>query len=60
MGIIKKVRGISIIDEEKVNNLLDELQAALIEAEVNIDITLAMLEHVREQALKDIIAPGVS
>ena len=59
-GIIKKVRGISIIDEEKVNNLLDELQAALIEADVNIDITLAMLEHVREQALKDKIAPGVS
>ena len=59
-GIIKKVRGISIIDEEKVNNLLDELQAALIEADVNVDMAVSMVERVREEALKDKIAPGVS
>ena len=59
-GIIKSFRKLSIADQEKINELLDDLQAALIDADVNIDLAISMIERVREHAFKDEIPAGVS
>lgn len=59
-NITKKIRGLPIVDEEKINDLLDELERALVEADVNIELALTMVETVREKALTDKIAPGIS
>ena len=59
-GIVKKVRGASLIDEEQVNSMIEELESALIESDVNVDLVLNMTESVREQALQEKLPPAVS
>ncbi|OLS21949.1 MAG: Signal recognition particle 54 kDa protein [Candidatus Heimdallarchaeota archaeon LC_3] len=58
--IVKSIRKLSIVDIEKVNELLDELTSALIEADVNIDLAIAMVNKVRENALNEKLPPAVS
>ncbi|MFW9930128.1 MAG: signal recognition particle receptor subunit alpha, partial [Candidatus Thorarchaeota archaeon] len=59
-NVIKSIRKITIVDLDKVNELLDDLQTALIEADVNIELAISMIERVKEHALNDKIAPGIS
>lgn len=59
-GIVKKVRGQSLIDEKQVNEMIEELETALIESDVNVDLVLHMTERVREQALQEKLPPAVS
>jgi signal recognition particle subunit SRP54 len=58
--IVKSIRGLPIVDIEKVNELLDELQGALIEADVNIDLAISMVNRVRETAINEKLPPAVS
>ena len=59
-GIVKKVKGTSLIDEEQVNSMIEDLEAALIESDVNVDLVLTMTERVRELALQEKLPPAVA
>ena len=59
-NIVKKVKGSSLIDERQVNSMIEELEGALIESDVNVDLVLAMTERVRELALQEKLPPAVS
>jgi signal recognition particle subunit SRP54 len=55
-----KIRGAPIVDEKLINELVEDLENALLSADVNLDQAVDMCEVVRERALKDIIPAGVS
>lgn len=55
-----KIRGAPIVDEKLINELVEDLENALLSADVNLDQTVNMCNEVRERALKDTIPPGVS
>ena len=55
-----KIRGAPIVDEKLINELVEDLENALLSGDVNLDQTVNMCDEVRERALTDIIPPGVS
>jgi signal recognition particle subunit SRP54 len=57
---IMKIRGAPIVDEKLINELVEDLENALLSADVNLDLTVNMCEEVRKKALKDNIPPGLS
>jgi signal recognition particle subunit SRP54 len=59
-NIVKKVKGTSLIDEKQVNDMIDELERALIESDVNVDLVMSMTENVRTQALQEKLPPAVA
>ncbi|MFX0091321.1 MAG: signal recognition particle receptor subunit alpha [Candidatus Hodarchaeota archaeon] len=59
-AIISKVRRASLVDEELVKELVVELQRSLIQADVNIELTLHMTEEVKKKVLSQQLPPGVS
>ena len=59
-SIVKKVKGSSLIDEKQVNSMIEELESALIESDVNVDLVLSMTERVRELALQEKLPPAVA
>ncbi|MFX0013528.1 MAG: signal recognition particle receptor subunit alpha [Promethearchaeota archaeon] len=57
---IMKIRGAPIVDEKLINELIQDLENALLAADVNLDLVLNVTEEVRKRALKDIIPMAVS
>ncbi len=57
---LMKIRGAPIVDEKLINELVEDLESALLSSDVNLDLALNMCEEVRVRALKDTIPPGLS
>jgi signal recognition particle subunit SRP54 len=57
---IMKIRGAPIVDENLINELIQDLENALLSGDVNLELALNVTEKVREKALKDQIPMGVS
>ena len=57
---IMKIRGAPIVDENLINELMKDLENALLGADINLDLALNMCDEVRTKALKDNIPPGLS
>lgn len=57
---LMKIRGAPIVDEKLINELMEDLESALLSSDVNLDLALNMCEEVRVRALKDTIPPGLS
>jgi signal recognition particle subunit SRP54 len=55
-----KIRGAPVVDEKLINELIEDLENALLSSDVNLDLALNMCEEVRLRALKDKIPPGLS
>lgn len=55
-----KIRGAPIVDENLINELIQDLENALLSGDVNLELVLNVTETVREKALKDQIPMGVS
>lgn len=55
-----KIRGALIVDENLINELVQDLENALLSGDVNLELVLNVTEIVREKALKDQIPMGVS
>lgn len=59
-NIIKKIRRAGLVDKQLVQEIMVDLQRALLMADVEVDLALEMTERVKEHALDDDVAPGVS
>jgi signal recognition particle subunit SRP54 len=59
-NIIKKIRRAGLVDKQLVQEITVDLQRALLMADVEVDLALEMTKRVRERALDDDVAPGVS
>jgi signal recognition particle subunit SRP54 len=57
---LKKLFGASVIDEELVRELVKDIQRALLMADVDVDLVMAITKRVEEQALDETIPRGVS
>jgi signal recognition particle subunit SRP54 len=57
---LKKLFGASIIDEELVKELAKDIQRALLVADVDVTLVMAITERVEEQALDESLPRGIS
>ena len=57
---LKKLFGASVIDEELVKELVKDIQRALLVADVDVNLVMAITQRVQEQALDETLARGIS
>lgn len=57
---IKKIFRASVVDEAAVNELVRDIQRALLQADVNVQLVLEISKRIEERALKEKMPPGIS
>src|SRR5450759_4362364 len=57
---IKKVFKASVVDEATVKELVRDIQRALLQADVNVQLVLEISKHIEERALNEKVPPGIS
>jgi signal recognition particle subunit SRP54 len=57
---LKKVFRASVIDEATVKELVRDIQRALLQADVNVQLVLEISKRMEERALKEKVPPGIS
>ena len=57
---IRKVCRAPVVDEATVKELIKDLQRALFQADVNVQLVLSMSKNIEDRALKEKVPPGVS
>ncbi len=57
---IKKVFRSSVVDEATVKELVRDIQRALLQADVNVQLVLGISKRIEERALKENVPPGIS
>jgi len=57
---IKKLFRASVIDEATVKELVRDIQRALLQADVNVQLVLEISKRIEERALKEKMPPGIS
>ena len=57
---LKKLFRASVVDEAAVKELVRDIQRALLQADVNVQLVLAISKRIEERALKEKMPPGIS
>ena len=57
---IKKIFRSSVVDEATVKELVRDIQRALLQADVNVQLVLGISKRIEERALKENVPPGIS
>ena len=57
---IKKIFRASVVDEAAVKELVRDIQRALLQADVNVQLVLGISKRIEERALKEKVPPGIS
>jgi signal recognition particle subunit SRP54 len=57
---IKKLFRASVVDEATVKELVRDIQRALLQADVNVQLVLEISKRIEERALKEKMPPGIS
>ncbi len=57
---LKKVFKASVVDEATVKELVRDIQRALLQADVNVQLVLEISKRIEERALKEKVPPGIS
>jgi len=57
---IKKLFKAGVIDEATVKELVRDIQRALLQADVNVQLVLDISKRIEERALKEKVPPGIS
>jgi signal recognition particle subunit SRP54 len=57
---IKKIFRSSVVDEAAVKELVRDLQRALLQSDVNVQLVLEISRRIEERALKENVPPGIS
>ena len=57
---IKKIFRSSVVDEAAVKELVRDIQRALLQADVNVQLVLGISKRIEERALKENVPPGIS
>jgi signal recognition particle subunit SRP54 len=59
-SIMKRLRGLPVVDEKAIRDILSDLRKSLLTADVKVDLVELMIQRVEKRALTDKIAPGIS
>jgi signal recognition particle subunit SRP54 len=57
---LKKIFRASVVDEATVKELVRDIQRALLQADVNVQLVLGISKRIEERALKEKVPPGIS
>ena len=57
---LKKIFRASVVDEAAVKELVRDIQRALLQADVNVQLVLDISKRIEERALKEKVPPGIS
>jgi signal recognition particle subunit SRP54 len=57
---LKKIFKASVVDEAAVKELIRDIQRALLQADVNVQLVLDISKRIEERALKEKVPPGIS
>jgi signal recognition particle subunit SRP54 len=57
---LKKIFRASVVDEAAVKELVRDIQRALLQADVNVQLVLGISKRIEERALKEKMPPGIS
>jgi signal recognition particle subunit SRP54 len=57
---LKKVFKASVVDEALVKELIKDIQRALLQSDVNVQLVLEISKRIEERALKENVPPGIS
>ncbi len=57
---IKKIFKSSVVDEAAVKELVRDIQRALLQADVNVQLVLSISKRIEERALNEKVPPGIS
>jgi signal recognition particle subunit SRP54 len=57
---LKKIFRASVVDEATVKELVRDIQRALLQADVNVQLVLGISKRIEERALKERVPPGIS
>ena len=57
---LKRLFGANVIDEELVKELVKDIQRALLQADVDVSLVMAITERVQKQALDESLPRGIS
>ena len=57
---IKKIFKSSVVDEATVKELVRDIQRALLQADVNVQLVLGISKSIEDRALKEKMPPGIS
>jgi len=58
-GIVEKIKGAPVIDEELVEEVVRDVQRALLEADVDVELVMKISENIRRRALEEEPPAGV-
>ena len=59
-GVLKKIAGAPLVDEKLVNEIVKELQRALLHADVNVKLVFELSKNIKERALSKDIPKNIS
>ena len=57
---MRKLLRLPLVDENAVKELVRDLQRALLQADVNVELVLQLSSKIQERAIKETLPPGVS
>ena len=57
---LKKIFKASVVDEAVIKELIRDIQRALLQADVNVQLVLDISKRIEERALKEKVPPGIS
>jgi signal recognition particle subunit SRP54 len=57
---IKKLFKAGVVDEAAVKELVRDIQRALLQSDVNVQLVLEISKRIEERALKENVPPGIS
>ncbi|OYT27892.1 MAG: signal recognition particle protein Srp19, partial [Thermofilum sp. ex4484_82] len=59
-SVISKIKRAPIIDEKTLNEILRDIQRALLYADVSVDLILQLTNNIKERIRKEKLPPGFS
>lgn len=59
-NVLKKIAGAPIVDEKLVNELVKDIQRALLQADVNVQLVFQLSKNIKERALEKELPKGIS
>lgn len=59
-GTLNKIAGALFVDEKLINELIKDIQKALLQADVNVSLVFDLSKKIKERALKDTPPPGLT
>jgi signal recognition particle subunit SRP54 len=57
---LKKLTGSAVVDEKAVKELVRDIQRALLQSDVNVELVLGLSKRIEEKALSEKLPPGIT